>query len=402
MNKIISALLCLLIVLSSIANVASASTDESNDSGFEGKYDKLIGANSLEINAVSAVLIDSETGTLLYEKNASEGLPLASVTKIMTLLLVAEGLERGDFKLSDKICVSQNAASKGGSQIFVKEGEEFTVEELLKSTVIASANDAAVALAELVSGSESAFAEKMNQRADELGMKNTHFENATGLDDTVTNHYSSAYDIAIMSRELIKHDTITKYSRVWQDSIRNGEFILSNTNRLVRYYDGCTGLKTGSTDKAGFCVSATAKRDGMHLIAVVMGAKTRDERNEAARALLDYGFSNFSLYSEPETELENIRLIRGEKDYTAIYSEPFSKLVAKSDKKRIEKEYDIPDEIEAPLKNGDVVGTIVYKLDGQQIGKCDIYVKESVDQIGIWELFVRIVRAIVIGDIEKK
>ena len=345
--------------------------------------------------------MDADTGLVLYTKNASEALPPASVTKIMTLLLVAEAIDRGSISLDDKVYVSANAASKGGSQIFIKEGEEFSVEELLKSTVIASANDAAVALAELLAGTEDAFVVKMNERAKSLGMTNTHFENATGLDDTVTNHLTSAYDIALMSRELIKHDVITEYSDVWQDSIRNGEFVLTNTNRLVRYYDGCTGLKTGSTDKAGFCVSATAKRDGMHLIAVVMGAESRDERNEAARAMLDFGFSNYALYAEPECELEYADVMGGVKDNVAVYSEKFVKLINKVDKNRIEKEYTIPESICAPLTAGDVVGRVTYKLDGEIIGESDVFVKEDVKSIGLLELYARIMKTILTGNYQK-
>jgi D-alanyl-D-alanine carboxypeptidase (penicillin-binding protein 5/6) len=342
--------------------------------------------------------MDADTGMIIYAKNASEPLPPASVTKIMTLLLVAEAIASGNVSVGDRVCVSANAASKGGSQIFVKEGEEFTVEELLKSTVIASANDAAVALAELVSGTEDAFVDRMNERARELGMKNTHFENATGLDDTVTEHLTSAYDIALMSRELIKHEIVTRYSNVWQDSIRNGEFVLTNTNRLVRYYDGCTGLKTGSTDKAGFCVSATAMRDGMHLIAVVMGAESRDERNEAARAMLDFGFSSYALFRVPESELEYADVTRGVADSVALYSSQFSRLVSKSDKKRIEREFSIPDTLKAPIKSGDVVGFVVYKLDGEEIGKSDIFVREDVDEISAFTLFFRMLKTVFTGN----
>ena len=396
MNRFIAFLICLFIGLNYFSAIVYASVDE-GESNINENNNEAENANSLEINAKSAVLMDAETGMVLYAKNALEPLAPASVTKIMTLLLVAEAIENEVISLEDKVLVSANAASMGGSQIFTKEGEEFTVEELLKSTVIASANDAAVALAETVSGSESAFVEKMNSRAKELGMTNTNFENATGLDDTVTNHVTSAYDIALMSRELIKYDIITEYSCVWQDSIRDGEFILTNTNRLVRYYDGCTGLKTGSTDKAGFCVSATAKRDGMHLIAVVMGAETRDERNNAARAMLDFGFSNYALYSEPETELEDVDVLRGTVDNIAVYSSSFAKLISKADKKKIEKEYTIPETLSAPLKNGDVVGSIVYKLNGEIVGKSDVFVKDDVAEIKVGTLFARILKTIFTG-----
>ena len=393
MKKLLSLLICLITVLNCLFLNVAASSDE----GYSEPEYNVESTNSLEINAKSAVLMDAETGTVLFMKNAAEALPPASVTKIMTLLLVAEAIDSELISLDDTVCVSANAASKGGSQIFIKEGEEFTVEELLKSTVIASANDAAVALAEAVSGTEESFVERMNERAAELGMKNTHFENSTGLDDTVIDHLTSAYDIALMSRELIKHSAVTDYSGVWQDSIRNGEFVLTNTNRLVRYYEGCTGLKTGSTDKAGFCVSATAKRDGMHLIAVVMGAETRDERNNAARAMLDFGFSNYALYTDHETALEDIPIMRGVKDSSTAYSKSFSKLVGKADKKRIVKEYTICDSVSAPIQSGQVVGSITYKLDGEIIGKSDVYLKEDIAEIGIKDLFLRMLKTIFLG-----
>ena len=393
MKRLLAIFICIIMTLNCVLLSANASVEEWNGS----IQDEVENANSLEISAKSALLMDAETGTILYVKNGTEALPPASVTKIMTLLLVAEALEDELISADDKVLVSANAASMGGSQVFIKEGEEFTIEELLKSTVIASANDAAVALAEAVAGTEANFVDRMNERAAELGMTNTHFENATGLDDTVTNHLTSAYDIALMSRELVKYSCVTDYSGVWQDSIRNGEFILTNTNRLVRYYDGCTGLKTGSTDKAGFCVSATAKRDGMHLIAVVMGAETRDDRNNAARAMLDFGFSNYALYRDAECELESIDVMRGLKDEVAIYSEGFSKLVKKADKKRITKEFAIADYIAAPMQNGQVVGEVTYLLDGEVIGKSNIIVKEDIQEIGLKELYIRMIRTIFIG-----
>ena len=396
MKKILALIICIFTILHCTSFLTFASVDEMIGNNEDINSD-VIDTVSLEINAKSAILMDAETGTVLYMKNASEPLAPASVTKIMTLLLVAEAIDSGSISLSDKVYVSSNAASKGGSQIFVKEGEAFTVDELLKSTVIASANDAAVALAELISGTEAAFVDKMNERAKQLGMNNTAFENATGLDDTVTKHLTSAYDIALMSRELIKHEIVTNYSNVWQDSIRDGEFILTNTNRLVRYYEGCTGLKTGSTDKAGFCVSATAKRAGMHLIAVVMGAETRDERNEAARAMLDYGFSNYALYSEPESELEYIDVTAGVKDNVCLYSKAFAKLVSKADKGSIEKEFNIPDSLSAPIKSGDIVGSVIYKLNGEKIGESELYVKDDIAKINAFGLFYRIVKTIFTG-----
>ena len=215
----------------------------------------------------------------------------------MTLTLVMEAVDSGKIRMDDVVTASAHAASMGGTQVFLEVGEQMSVEDLLKSVIIASANDAAVVLAEAIAGSEESFVAMMNVRAAELGMENTHFENTNGLDDTVTNHVTSARDIAIMSRELIRHEKILQYSSIWMDTVRNGEFGLTNTNRLVRFYRGATGLKTGSTSKAKFCMSATAKRDGMHLIAVIMGAETKDIRNTEATKLLDWGFANYSLYA---------------------------------------------------------------------------------------------------------
>ena len=353
----------------------------------------------LNLDVKSAVLMEAVTGEVLYEINKDEALPPASVTKIMTLLLVAEAIADGKISHEDKELVSDNAASMAGSQVFLEAGEEMTVEELLKCTVIASANDAAVALAEHTAGSESAFVSRMNERRDELGLKSTTFENTTGLDDSTTAHLTSAYDIALMSRELIKHDCVMKYSSLWQDTIRDGEFTLTNTNRLVRYYSGCTGLKTGSTDKAGFCVSATAERDGVSLIAVVMGADSRESRNNAARAVLDYGFANYTLYSDSEGPLENIPVLRGVKDSTLAYSSGFSCLLGKGDDKRVEKHYDIPESIYAPIEIGEKIGEIVYTLDGEEIGRADITVAEDISAISVFELFMRIISNIIFGKI---
>lgn len=395
MKKLVSFLISLLLIFG-CAFSAFASVDE-NEGIIPDAEDPIIGTSVPEINAKAALLMDADTGTVLFTKNASEPLPPASVTKIMTLLLVAEAIDAKEIDLNDKVTVSANAASMGGSQIFIKEGEEFTVEELLKSAIIASANDASVALAELLAGSEDAFVSKMNARAAELGMKNTVFENATGLDDTVTNHSISAYDIALMSKELLKHPAVTKYSNIWQDSIRNGEFILTNTNRLVRFYDGCTGLKTGSTDKAGFCISATAKRGGMHLIAVIMGAESRDERNNAARALLDYGFANFALYSDAGGYLEDVPVQYGAVDNVSVSSRGFSKIVNKSDKGKIEKIYDIPDALAAPLTKGEAVGRIIYKLGDETIGECEIVIDNSVERLGLFDIYWRLLWTVLVG-----
>jgi len=354
-------------------------------------------ASNLEIQAKSAVLMEAKTGQILFSKNEKSEASPASVTKIMTLLLVAEALQNGLYKLTDEVSISSYAASMGGSQVFLKEGERLTVEDLIKCTVIASANDAAVALAELTAGSEATFVASMNARAKELGLTNTNFENTTGLDDTTTAHYSCAEDIAIMSRELIKHDIILKYSSLWQDSIRNGEFTLTNTNRLVRYYDGCNGLKTGSTDKAGFCVSTTAKRGNLQLIAVVMGAESRDARNAAARAMLDWGFASFALKEFPSEYLENISVIGGKINSTGVYSEGFSVLVEKAKLNKIEEKYFIPENIIAPLHKNSEIGQIHYYLDGAKIGECKITVYEEIESVGFFELFIICLKNIFCG-----
>lgn len=351
----------------------------------------------LDFDLTAAYLCEASTGKVLYSKDEFKAASIASVTKVMTLLLVCEALDAGRFSLSDQVRVSANAASMGGSQVFLEEGERITVEDLIKSAVIASGNDASVALAELCAGSEAAFVKAMNRRAAELGLKNSRFENTTGLDDTTTNHYSCAADIATISRELIKHSIILEYSSIWQDSIRNGEFTLTNTNRLVRYYDGCNGLKTGSTDKAGYCVSATAKRGNMQLIAVILGARTRDERNAAAREILDFGFANFSLYERGEEYIEDIKITKGSIDNAQLYSSSFRTVIDKAKQGSVELEYDIPETLIAPIKAGDPVGNVIYKIDGEQIGSSKIYIKDDVEKIAFTDLFVRIIKRIVLG-----
>ncbi len=392
MKKII----CLILSFVMLMSVFSTGVFAKSESKSTAEYKK---ASTYEVgeDIVGAYLIEASTGKVLYSKNEYKSMIPASVTKIMTLLLVAEALENGSIKLEQTVTVSEYAAAKGGSQVFLKEGERISVLDLLKSTIIASANDAACALAELVYGSEAAFVKKMNARAKELGLKNTAFENVTGLDDTTTNHYSCPADIAKMSRELIKHDIILKYSSVWQDSIRGGDFILTNTNRLVRYYDGCNGLKTGSTDKAGYCISATAKRDNMQLIAVIMGAPTRDIRNNAARELLDFGFANFALYEVSEKMLEEVPVLAGKSDKIPLYIKEFSTVIEKENSNRVSVEYDIPESLRAPVKKGQIVGKAVYKIDGSQIGFSEIYAGEDVEAIGTFDIFIRILEKIVLG-----
>ncbi len=342
-----------------------------------------------DVNADSAVLMEAETGTVLYAKNADQALPPASVTKIMTLLLFMEEVDKGNIRLDEEISVSEYAASMGGSQVYLEPGETMAAEEMLKCVIISSANDGAVALAEKVAGSEEAFVALMNEKAAELGMDNTHFENVTGLDDDTEKHLTSAYDIALMSRALISHETILKYSSIWMDTIRNGEFGLTNTNRLIRFYDGATGLKTGSTSKAGFCISATAKRDGMHLIAVIMGSPTRDVRNEAARQLLDYGFSKYSLYRDEGGVCGEVPVLGGVTDRVQCTAGSFVLLLPKGKAKSVQLEILLEESVSAPVKAGDQVGVIRYLSDGEAVGEGPVTALTDADRISFGALFLR-------------
>ena len=349
-------------------------------------YDLNVLEGSLNLNCKSAILMEATTGTILYAQNAEEALPPASVTKVMTLLLVMEAVEAGTIRVDDRISISANAASMGGSQVFLEEGEEMMVEDLLKSVVIASANDAAVALAEYVRGSVDAFVAKMNAKAAELGMTATKFENVTGLDDTAENHLTSAKDIAIMSCELIKHPLILQYSSIWMDTIRDGAFGLTNTNRLVRFYKGCTGLKTGSTSKAGFCVSATAERDGLSLVCVIMGAESRDIRNAAATTLLDWGFANFALFEEASGNSEPIA-VKGStvREICGTYPS-FSCVVRKEDLSKIQKTVSLTESVVAPTPSGETIGQMIYRCGEKEIGSVVIYTEAEIKRIDFFEI----------------
>ncbi len=348
----------------------------------------------LDLNCKSAVLMEASTGQILYEQNPAEAMPPASVTKIMTLLLVMECMDAGTLKWEDTVTASAYAASMGGSQIFLKEGEQMTVRDMIKSVVIASANDAAVALAEHTYGSEEAFVKRMNERAAELGMTSTHFENTNGLDDTAQNHVTSAGDIAIMSRELIRHKEILEYSSTWMDTIRNGAFGLTNTNRLVRFYRGCNGLKTGSTAKAGFCISVTAEREGMTLICVIMGAESRDIRNAAAQKLLDWGFATYGLFTAEAGTLDPLRITGGERDEVGLTYPRFTAVLPKADMTAVEHAVTLPESLPAPVRAGEAVGKIIYTCKGQSIGEVAITASETAERLGFWELWWRIWKGI--------
>ena len=350
------------------------------------------------IDARSAILIEANTGTVLYEMNADEALPPASVTKVMTLLLVMEAVDNGKIALTDNVTVSENAASMGGSQIFLEVGEIMSVEDLIKSVVIASANDAALALAEHIYGSEEEFVNAMNTKAKDLNMKNSYFENTNGLDDTTTRHLTSARDIAIMSAELIvKHPSILNYTTIWQDTVRNGEFTLSNTNKLVRFYPGANGLKTGSTNKAKFCISASAKRDGLQLIAVIMGSSTRDSRNAIAKQLFDFGFANYTYMESPADNSIETTVDYGIRDKLLCGYDSFSHLAQKAKKLQLDKEIILNKNIKAPIKKGDVVGKVIYKIDGKAISEDIVFALEDVKKLGYFDILKKIFKIYLIN-----
>lgn len=344
--------------------------------------------DAIDIKAPSAILMEKSSGEVIYEKNAHEQRPPASVTKVMTLLLIVEAVERGDISLEDTVIASERAASFGGSCVYLEEGEKMSVDEMLKCITVVSANDCAVAMSEFLCGSEPAFVARMNERAAELGLKNTHFCNCTGLFED-PDHYTSAYDIAVMSRELIKHDLIKKYSTIWMDSIRNGEFGLSNTNKLVYYYNGCTGLKTGYTDKAMYCVSATAERDGIEYIAVIMHGDTIESRNNDAKALLNYGFANYKLCSLRSDEvLPPVRVRLGESDSVQpVYTGAESALIKKSGTADITYSVELPDSVAAPVKQGQKLGTLTVSIGGKVFREVPLVAQNDVERAGLFGIF---------------
>ena len=339
----------------------------------------------LDIKAKSSILMEVATGKILYEDNADEKLAPASITKIMPLLLVMEALERNDISLETVVYASEHACSMGGSQIWLEPGEGMTVDELLKATVIASANDACVALSEAIAGSEEGFVALMNKRAKELGMNNTNFVNATGLD--AENHYTSAHDVAIMSAELIKHSLIKNYSTVWMDSLRDGKSELVNTNKLVRFYEGTTGLKTGTTSIAKYCLSASAQRNGMELVAVVLAGETSNDRFGGAKKMLDYGFANYN-YEKLNADLEDglcVKVEDGVKDQVSVTTkDSVNLLVPKTQKGDITRKTEWNEKIVAPIKKGDVLGYVNIYMGEEQVGKIEILANEDVEKLNLW------------------
>ena len=350
-------------------------------------------APALEVSADSAVLMEKETGTILYEKEAHTPREPASVTKVMTLLLIMEAVDAGRLNREDQVTVSAAAAGMGGSQVYLKEGEQFSVGELIKCVTVVSGNDAAVALAEHLAGSEGAFVAQMNQRAKELGMDDTNFVNCTGL--PAQGHVTSAYDIALMSRELIlRHPTIQEYTTIWMDSIRDGAFGLTNTNRLVRFYNGATGLKTGSTDSAGYCISATARRDDMELIAVILHAPTSPERFEDAKALLDYGFAGYALTTvHPESALPPVSVLLGEDaQVQPVLARDCRLLIQKGQESQITTQITLPEDVEAPVEQGQTLGEMTVSVNGQVRDTVPILAAQPVSRLTIPGIFSRLLQ----------
>ena len=353
-------------------------------------------AANLEVAGKSALLMDMATGTVLYEQNAHEKLAPASVTKVMTMLLIMEAIDSGKIGWDDTVTVSESAAAKGGSQIYLKVGETMSVSDMLKSVAVSSANDCACALAEHIAGSESAFVEKMNQRAAQLGMKDTHFVNCTGLDDdeNAKEHLTSAYDIALMSRELmLNHPDIQKFTTIWMDTVRGGAFGLSNTNKLIRFYPGATGLKTGFTSGAGYCLSATAQRDGLGLIAVIMGAKTSQERFAGCKAMLDYGFANFALIT-PEIPTDNRIPVKlgTKKSVTAVPAEDTKFLLDKGQKDQVTTQVVLEECLTAPISKGQKIGTLTVRAGEQVLAQVPMVAQEAVPRLTWWEIFIQVLQ----------
>ena len=352
-----------------------------------------LAADSPQVEAAAAVLMEKETGTVLCEQSAHDKREPASVTKIMTLLLVMEALDEGRISLTDPVTVSARAASMGGSQVYLKEGEQMSVEELIKAVAVVSGNDAAVALAEHIAGSEEAFVARMNERAAQLGMADTTFVNCTGL--PAAGHLTSAYDIALMSRALIlDHPDIRQYSTIWMDTIRDGQFQLANTNKLVRYFEGCTGLKTGSTDSALYCLSATAEREGMELIAVVLGSPTSAQRFDAAQALLTYGFANYTLVDvRPDQAIPPVAVSLGVADTVQPVLETGSRiLVEKRVLNQITTSLRLTDGVEAPVEEGQKLGELTVSAGGTQLQTIPLVAHQAVARITVPGLFLRLVR----------
>lgn len=340
-------------------------------------------------NVKSSILMSLDTGDVIKQNNAYEHLSPASVTKLMSILLILEAINSGKIKLTDEVAATENAASKGGSQIWLEVGEKMTVNDLFKAVVIASANDACTLLGEYVAGSDSAFVDMMNKRVETLGLKNSHFENCTGLDDEVTNHYSCAYDLAVIAKEVMKHKLILKYSTVWLDSLRNGKTELNNTNKMINKYNGMTGLKTGTTSNAGFCLCATATRDGISFVSVVLGAQTSDERFALTQELLDYGFANYKLdnIKIDNSKLKTVKVKNGVDKSITPKCELNKKLLLPKNSDKITYEYSFLDEVKAPVKKGDKLGVITVYSGNKKISSIELKSDKNIKSVTFLYIF---------------
>ena len=368
---------------------------------FLGLFPMQAKAADLQVAAKSAVLMDVATGNVMYEQDAHTPLPPASVTKVMTMLLIMEAIDGGKISWEDTVTASEEAAAKGGSQVYLKVGETMSVADMVKAIAVSSANDCACAMAEHIAGSEAAFVEKMNSRAKELGMENTHFVNCTGLDDSpeAAEHKTSAYDIGIMSCQLLKnHPDIKKYTTIWMDTLRGGTFGLSNTNKMVRFYSGATGLKTGFTSQAGYCLSASAEREGMELIAVVMGSETSPKRFAACKNLLDYGFANFALIQPEMPEIASVPVKLGKTDSVeAVPSSQDALLIDKGQKSEVAIHTQLEEQVSAPVSKGQRLGTMQVKVGQQILKEIPLVAKEAVERKGFFDIFKDLFRQMVMA-----
>ena len=353
-------------------------------------------AEDKDIKVKSSILMCMNTGDVISEENAYEHLSPASVTKIVSMLIILEAIDGGKIGLDDMVAASENAVSKGGSQIWLEVGEQMSVNDLLKAVIIASANDACTLLGEYIAGSDSAFVDMMNSRVKELGLKDSHFENCTGLDDDITNHYSCAYDLAVIASEVMKHDIVKQYSTVWLDSLRNGKTELNNTNKLVNKYNGITGLKTGTTSKAGFCLCATATRDGLNLVSVVLGADTSDDRFQKSVNLLDYGFANYKIqkFEIDESKITNVKIKNGVVKEIKPSADECGEIMLPKSSSDFEYDYKISSEVKAPLKTGDELGTTVVSSEGKEISSIKLTADKDIEKITFKYIFIHILKNI--------
>lgn len=359
-----------------------------------------VNEKEIDVKAKAAVLMDASTGKVLYSFSENEKLYPASVTKIMPLLLFMRALDKGTLSLDETVTASAVAASKGGSQIWLKEGEQMSVDDLLKAVAIGSANDACTALGEHLTGSEEAFVKLMNDTAKELGMKNTHFDNCTGLDDDTTTHLTTAYDIALMSRELLSHERIKTYTTVWMDTLRDGQTQLVNTNRLVRFYNGTTGLKTGTTSKAGHCLCASAQRDGLHLIAVVLGAENSTDRFEGAKAMLNWGFANYETVT-PQIDsslITDVKVLKGKQEYVKPILSGLGPITLKAgEKSKLETVVSLDSDVSAPVEKNQVLGKVELKIGDDVVCEYKLVSENEILKLSITDVMLRIIKSLTKG-----